>query len=169
MNVIELLMAEHASLRLHFQFARKTENWDAIYQIEEFVRSCHAKVEDEVVFPKLRDLLNADPRKQETILKDLSRLEADHRLIDKIGEQIRERTVVGGDSNTLRKRILLYATTVESHNSGEESLIFPSWKSTEESDLVVGEHVLKIIQEFGLNRYFELTGISQKFLETLSS
>ena len=79
-------MVEHASLRLHFQFAKKTANWDAIYDVEEFVRKCHAKVEDEVVFPRLRNMVN-----QDEVLMAISRLEADHRLIDKIGEQVKKR------------------------------------------------------------------------------
>ena len=84
MNIIELLMAEHASLRLHFQYAKKTANWDSIYEVEDFVRNCHAKIEDEVVFPELeKELLNTTDRET---LKALSRLEADHKLIDTIGD-----------------------------------------------------------------------------------
>lgn len=161
-------MVEHASLRLHFQFARKTANWDAIYEVEEFVRHCHAKVEDEIVFPRLGELLKERPE-GESVLKTLFRLEADHRLIDTIGDQIRQRTIQGGDLDTLRKRILLFATTVESHNSSEESLLFPYWKKAEEkvAASLEAEKTLKIIREFGLSRYFQATGISEKLLGTL--
>ena len=159
-------MGEHASLRLHFQFARRTANWDSIYEVEEFVRSCHAKVEDEVVFPKLQESLK-DPDRENHI-KIISRLEADHRLIDTIGEQIRLRTTQGGDEETLRKRILLYATTVESHNASEESLIFPYWNMSGSDPNEVIIPAKKIIREYGLNRYFQLTGISEKLLESVS-
>ena len=165
MNLIELLMIEHGSLRLHFQFARRTTNWDAIYEVEEFVRGCHAKVEDEVVFPKLRKSLE-DPDR-ERLLKTISRLESDHKLIDTIGEQIKVRTTEGGDPDTLRKRILLYATTVESHNSSEESLIFQYWVSGNETGNLA-EDAKTIIRGFGLNRYFQVTGISEKLLESLA-
>ncbi len=56
-----------------------------------------------MVFPRLRNLASDDE-----VLKAISRLEADHKLIDKIDEQIRERTVSGHDPDILRKRILLY-------------------------------------------------------------
>lgn len=74
------------------------------------------------MLPHLKEILPT-PNKQD-LVKIISRLEADHKLIDAIGEQIRLRTAQSSDPETLRKRILLYATTVESHNSSEESLIF---------------------------------------------
>jgi hemerythrin superfamily protein len=165
MNIIELLMLEHASLRLHFQFARRLSNWDSIYEVEEFVRCCHARVEDEVVFPKMQVSLVGPDRENQ--LRIISRLEADHRLIDTIGEQIRLRTEQGSDVETLKKRILLFATTVESHNASEESLIFPYWVTSSGEDSVKSS-AMKIIQLYGLNRYFQLTGISEKLLETLN-
>ncbi|MDA4131413.1 MAG: hemerythrin domain-containing protein [Thaumarchaeota archaeon] len=168
MNVLELLMTEHATLRLHFQYARKTANWDSIYEVEDFVRNCHAKIEDEVVFPLLeKELLRSS--NQENV-KVLSRLEADHKLIDAIGDQIKLRTTQG-DTDSLRKRILLYANTVESHNSSEESLIFQFWKTLESSlvdqrqDTVT--QMRKIIQKYGLNRYFQITGISERLLDSV--
>ena len=157
-------MVEHASLRLHFHFARRTTNWDSIYEVEEFVRGCHAKVEDEVVFPHLKEILSVPNR--DDFLKVISRLEADHKLIDTIGKQIRSRTAQGNDPETLRKRILLYATTVESHNSSEESLIFQFWQSGSE-DKWITEKAMEIIREFGLNRYFQVTGISEKLISSL--
>jgi hemerythrin superfamily protein len=166
MNIVELLMAEHASLRLHFQYARKTANWDSIYEVEDFVRNCHAKIEDELVFPKLEKEL-ARAQDPETV-KVLSRLEADHKLIGAIGDQIKLRTTEG-DIDTLRKRILLYSSTVESHNSSEESIIFQYWNNlgsaTDEQQKDRVRQMHKIIQEFGLNRYFQITGISEKLLD----
>jgi hemerythrin superfamily protein len=162
-------MVEHASLRLHFQFARKNNDWAAIYEIEEFVRNCHAKIEDEEVFPTLRNMLKEEPD-VESVVQTISRLEADHRLIDTIGEQIRQRTAQAGDPDTLRKRISLYATTVESHNSSEETLIFPYWRSDdEETNRISLDHSLKIIREFGLGRYFHVTGISERLLASVFS
>jgi len=156
MNSVELLMMEHAALRLHFRFARNA-NSDSIYEVEEFVRKCHARVEDEVIFPILRESGN------EKLEKVLSRLEADHKLIDTIGDQIKTRTAQG-DGETLRKRVLLYMSTVESHNSSEESLIFQYWKAEEQD---AASKARKIIEEFGLNGYFAITGISEKLLDAV--
>ena len=113
-------MIEHAALRLHFRFARET-NSDTIYEVEEFVRNCHAKIEDDIVFPNVK--VSLDSPSNAKLVQVILRLEADHKLIDTIANQIRLRTAQG-DVETLRKRILLYMNTVESHNSSEESLIF---------------------------------------------
>jgi hypothetical protein len=65
------------------------------------VRSCHASVEDEAVFPHLKEIL-LTPNKQD-LVKIILRLEADHKLIDTIGEEIRLRTAQDNDPETLRK------------------------------------------------------------------
>ena len=156
MNIIEQLMVEHSALRLHFRFARESSDSNSIYDLEEFVRKCHARIEDEIVFPKLQE--------QTAPKQSLSRLEADHKLINTIGDQIKLRTSTG-ELDTLKKRVALYMTTVESHNSGEESLVFPYWNVSRTEEHELASKALRIIQEFGLNRYLELTGISQKLLE----
>jgi hemerythrin superfamily protein len=155
-------MVEHVSLRLRFRLMRELQNFDSIYGIEEFVRSCHARVEDEIVFPALRELLVAE-RRQEQVKNVLSRLEADHRMIDTIGDQIKLRTIQG-DAPTLSKRISLYCTTVETHNTTEEVQLFPQWKASMEQEEEFRVKALEIIRQFGLNRYYELTGISEQLL-----
>jgi hemerythrin superfamily protein len=159
LNIVEQLMVEHTALRLHFRYGRET-NTEAIYELEEFIRKCHARIEDELVFPKLEELLSKSQQKQAR--NDLLRLEADHKLIDKIGDQIIARTIEG-NKETLRKRILLYMNTVESHNAGEESLIFPRWNVNEADELEIKSKAWKVIDDFGLDRYFALTGVSEKF------
>jgi hemerythrin superfamily protein len=153
-------MAEHASLRLRFRTMRESKNYDSIYEVEEFVRRCRARVEDEVVFPMLRDLLTSHMNEV------LSRIEADHRLIEKIGDQIRLRTMEG-DPSILLKRISLFFTTVESHNTSEETEIFSKIDLGRLDGKDVKEKIAKIIEEFGMNRYLEVTGYSQEFLALL--
>jgi hemerythrin superfamily protein len=156
-------MVEHASLRLQFRFARET-NSNAIYGIEEFVRTCHARIEDELVFPKLKESISQPL--QEKIRRDISRLEADHRLIDKIGDQIKVRTLQG-DAETLRKRIMLYMNAVESHNSAEESLIFQYWNVSAADEQEIKSKAWEIIRVFGLTRYFAITGFSEELAKMM--
>lgn len=163
MNIIEQLMIEHAALRLHFRFAKES-NSNAIYELEEFVRTCHARIEDALVFPRLKESLSQPI--EEKVRKDLSRLEADHKLIDKIGDQIRFQTVQG-DVETLRKRILLYMNTVESHNAGEESLIFQHWNVSDAEEHEVKSKAWEIIRVFGLNRYFAISGFSEELVKMM--
>jgi hemerythrin superfamily protein len=154
MNIIEQLMVEHVALRVHFHF--DSDKSDSIYEIEDFVRNCHAKIEDDLVFPKLRNIPEAK--------QNLSRLEADHRMIDTIGDQIKLRTTQG-ELEIFRKRVSLYKNTVESHNASEESLVFPYWNVSETEEHEAATKARDIIESFGLNRYLSVTGISSKLLE----
>ena len=160
MNIIELLMVEHASLRLHFRFMREKSS-DLIYEAEDFVRNCHAKVEDELVFPRLNQILAT---KEVDLVKALSRIEADHKLIEKIGDQIKNSTAQA-DTATLKKRIMLYANTVESHNSSEESLIFQHWQASEAESREIMSKAKEVIEQFGRDRYFRITGISERLFD----
>src|SRR5487761_1463553 len=161
MNIIELMMIEHVSLRLHLRFVRE-KSTDSIYEVEDFVRNCHAKVEDEIVFPKLKQILSL---KDEQHVKILSRIEADHRLIETIGEQIKLSTTQA-ETETLRKKVMLYANTLESHNSSEEELVFPLWQSDGPKDEnEVMSRTKKIIEGFGRDKYFRITGISGKLFD----
>jgi hemerythrin superfamily protein len=142
---------------------KESETFNSIYGIEEFVRNCHAKVEDEVVFPTLRRALMSE-NMEETIAAVLNRLEADHKLIDKIGEQIRVRTVEG-DRDILAKRISLYCSTVETHNTVEERQIFPYWGyNSAGQEQTLRRSAMNIVRDFGLNRYYEVTGFSEELL-----
>jgi hemerythrin superfamily protein len=155
MNIIEQLMVEHVALRLRFHLATQSAT-ESIYEVEDFVRNCHAKIEDEIVFPKLRDIPEAK--------QNLSRLEADHRMIDTIGDQIKLRTAQG-ELEILRKRISLYMNTIESHNASEESLVFPYWKVSDSEEIEATRRARSVIESFGLDRYLSITGISSKLLE----
>ena len=157
-------MVEHVALRLHLRSIRE-KNSDSIYEVEDFVRNCHVKIEDEIIFPSLKGVV----ANNEQLVKVLSRLEADHRMIEKIGEQIRIRTAEG-DLDTTRKRTMLYADVLESHNSSEETLVFPFWSEYQpkgESDMLA-KRVKQVIEEYGRDRYFRVTGISEKLLDLTS-
>jgi hemerythrin superfamily protein len=149
------MMIEHATIRLHLRSIRDSEKGsDSIYDLDEFVTKCHARIEDELIFPRLKETLSSGDNIE--VEWNLSRIEADHKLIQKISDQIRAATE-NGDKEILRKRIMLYCTTVESHNLSEENLIFPYWDIHQEK---LGAK--KIIDEFGHDRYFRITGISEK-------
>jgi hemerythrin superfamily protein len=163
MKIIELLMVEHASIRLHVRSIREGK-LDLIYVLDDFVRNCHAKVEDEVVFPALKQMISASENRE--LLSTLSRLESDHKLIEKIGDQIKT-TTASGDMETMKKRTMLYASTVELHNSSEEALIFPLWKDDGARGIEIVSRAKKIIEVFGSDRYFRITGISEKLYESV--
>lgn len=160
MNIIELIMVEHASLRLHFRFVRE-KSTDPIFEVEDYVRNCHARIEDEIIFPGLKQMLGS---KNEQLTRVISRLEADHKLIEMIGEQIKVSTAQD-QTEALRKKVMLYADTVESHNSSEESLIFQFWQPDKAKENESMTNAKDIIEEFGRERHFRVTGISEKLFD----
>ena len=83
------MMIEHAWIRLNLRSVREGHS-DSLYEIEDFVLNSHAKIEDELVFPKLAELF-ASTAEYDQQAKNLSRLEADHKLIDKIGHAAEDR------------------------------------------------------------------------------
>ncbi len=159
MNAVELLMLEHASLRLHFRLIKEGDS-DFIYELDDFIRNCHSRIEDEILFPDIRASLRGDDHPQKVLI----RFEHDHELISELGEQVRVATVQEVDE-TLRKKIMLYVDTVETHNADEEHLIFPSWKRSNKEDLT--KRIRKTIEVFGTDRYFRTTGISKELLDIL--
>ena len=164
MNIIDQLMIEHASLRIQFKFAREI-NSDRIFEIEDFVRNCHAKIEDEAVFPRLGELFDAKDEKDAKLT--LSRLQADHKMIGTIGDQLKQWTIQG-DLETLKKRMILYINTVELHNNTEELSIFPSWDFNEHEEKDASAKYRKIIHDFGLDKYFGVTGFSERLLDRVA-
>jgi hemerythrin superfamily protein len=163
MNLIELLMAEHASLRVYFRHLRYL-NSDFLFELDDFVTNCHARIEDEVLFPEIRAAVTVE---REVIENWTKRMEDEHQLLKMLGDKMRL-LVAEGNRELDRDKVALYADTLESHNSSEEALIFPRWSA------VSGERAneatiaaLKILHEFGTERYLRVTGFSQQFLSFL--
>lgn len=162
MDLIELLMAEHASLRVYFRHLRYL-NSDYIFELDDFVVNCHAKIEDEVVFPELRRVAGKDGGSIEAITK---RMEDEHKVLQMLGIGIRV-AVAEGDKEIDRSKVMLYADTLESHNSSEETLLFPRWKEVREKETQSASKATQMIHDFGLGRYLKVTGFSQEFLSQL--
>lgn len=163
MNLTELLMAEHAALRVYFRHLRYL-NSDFLFELDDFVVNCHAKIEDEVVFPEMRKLAGPEDRGVETTTK---RMEDEHRLLQMLGNGIRV-AVAEGSKDVDRGKVMLYADTLESHNSSEETLLFPGWKASGEQEAQAVSGALRIIHDYGVERYLKVTGFSQEFLSSLS-
>src|SRR5579875_1856254 len=123
MDLVELLMAEHATLRLHFKFFKELPE-DSIFEIDSFLIKCHSKVEDDIVFRMLEDKLLRTSSSNERLERIFKKIREDHMLLASFSDQIRSWTVEG-ENQLLKERLALYADTVLSHNSAEEVQIFP--------------------------------------------
>jgi hypothetical protein len=56
---------------------------------------------------------------------------------------------------------------VEFHNSSEEALIFPFWNADEANEKEIVTGAKKIVAIFGLDRYFRITGISERLFKSV--
>jgi len=162
MNLVDLLTLEHAALRVHFGYFYQGRA-EKLYEVAEFVISCHARVEDAVVFPGLRQLLSR--RGIGKGLQALDRLSADHKMISTLYENLRKWTVEG-EAELVSKRGLMFAQITQSHNTNEEILIFPYWSGLDKEERSAALELTKsIIKEYGLERYYAVTGISSSAFE----
>lgn len=163
MNLVELLMAEHASMRIYFRHLRYLDS-DFLFELDGFVTNCHARVEDEVLFPEIRAAMTDEKAAVETGTK---RMEDEHRLLRMLGERMRA-LVAEGDRELDRDKVTLYVDTLESHNSSEHTLIFSKWSFVNaERSSEAASRALEVIHAFGVERYLRVTGFSQEFLSLL--
>jgi len=164
MNPIELLMAEHAALRVYFRHMRNL-NSDYLFELDDFIVGCHARIEDEVVFPALRKVGRPDA---DAVVTVTGKLEEEHKLLKMLSDNMR--LMVAEEATKLdRDKVALYVSTVESHNSSEEILVFKFWDDLDRETRVESTNrVKKIIGEFGTARYLRVTGFSQEFLSLLA-
>jgi hemerythrin superfamily protein len=157
MDLIELMMVEHVSLRVRLDELQYRREPDFFIAINQFVLNCHAKVEDEAVFPRLKAILTGDHE----LLNTTSKIEADHKLISTLGGNM-EKWIKDKDLSLFERRIEVYSKTVVQHNAMEESLVFPFWgKVSAEKARSALEEAKRIINQFGQDRYFEITGVSK--------
>lgn len=156
-------MAEHASLRVYFRNFREL-NSDLIFELDGFIVNCHAKVEDDVVFPTIRRLVGSDSQ----VVKAIDQLEDDHRVIQMLSNTMRA-AVAEEKGEIDRKKIALYADTVAPHNSAEEISVFQSWRKVDRlQEEGAVQRVRSIINTFGLDKYFRVTGFSKEFLDSVA-
>lgn len=149
-------------MRVYFRHLRDL-NSDFLFELDDFVANCHAKVEDEVVFPEMRAAPTGESRAIETTTK---RMGEEHKLLQMLGNNTRWLVAEGNGLD--KSKVMLYADTLESHNSSEETLLFPIWSSIKaEREREATPRAMKILRDFGEERYLRVTGFSQRLLSSL--
>ncbi len=161
MDLVELLMAEHASLRVHLSHFRDAK-LDSFFEVDDFVNTGHAMVEDVVVFPLLSG--NAD---DSTVVAALNRLEDEHGVLNMLSGNMR--AFLAEEIRDLDpSRVALYVDTLESHNASEETTVFRRWRDLSAAQKqVAAARAGEIVDSFGLDRYLRATGFSREFLSTV--
>lgn len=108
MDLVELLMSEHAPLRIYFRHLRDMR-FDSFFELDDFVVNCHARMEDEALFP--------------TLDVPTKRLQTEHEVLKMLSNGIRV-SMAEEKSELDKNKVALYADTLESHNTREEKTVF---------------------------------------------
>lgn len=126
----------------------------------DFLRRVHVELEDRLVFPALARVCAQHGR-------TLARLEADHRLLETLGNTIITRGR-GFGWDTLRERFEQFKTTLLEHNVAEESLysrVLADCGSGAVEAALQGLNAEEAIGRFGLERYREFMEFAGYSLE----
>jgi hemerythrin superfamily protein len=154
MDSVDVLLLEHSIIRLKSKELSEIKNaLDGFIPFNEFVINCHAKHEDEIVFP----ILMKKEEDDQEFIKYVKRISADHKLIATLGGNI-EKWINEKNFEMLERRIPLYFKTLLEHNLNEEKDIFVRWKP---EYAVPFKH---IINSFGAEKYRSITGASDEMI-----
>ena len=154
MDAVELLMMEHSALRIRSE----RNEFVNIMEFRIFLMDIHVSVEEKVVFPELVALGDSETK------KTVESLIADHKLLDKLYSNLIKWK--SGENPLYEQRIPLFYQTLTFHNSQEEKLVFPLWKSLEpEKAREDVKSALEIIRSAGIDIYKKETGISTEMIK----
>lgn len=96
---------------------------DEFLNFHNFIVNCHARIEDEVVFPTLKEYYLRDFLEYAKLIEWVGN---DHKLLEKLGDSIIQYGIRGEEEN-YRSRLELYFKILKDHNLREENQIFPNW------------------------------------------
>lgn len=154
MDAVELLMMDHSALRIRSE----RNEFVNMMEFRIFLMDIHVSVEEKVVFPELVALGDSETK------KTVESLIADHKLLDKLYSNLIKWK--SGENPLYEQRIPLFYQTLTFHNSQEEKLVFPLWKSLEpEKAREDVKSALEIIGSAGIDIYKKETGISTEMIK----
>ncbi len=155
MDSVDVLLFEHSIIRLKEKELTKIESAISDFNdFNDFVVNCHAKHEDEIVFPILISK-NQDDKDYVSYVK---RISADHKLIATLGNNIVS-WIKEKNYEMLERRLPLYFKILLEHNSNEEKDIFVRWKPE------YSVSYKKVILEYGVDKYTKITGASRELID----
>jgi hemerythrin superfamily protein len=160
MDVVEVLIIDHISIRLLAKCNPYIKSVDEFVSFHDFIVNCHAKIEDDIVFPALKNLYKG---KYEEFVKLIEWISNDHKLLDTLGNKVIEYGRAGRQEN-YRERLSLYFKILLEHNTREESQLFPNWfkEIANTTRTSCTKRARKIIENYGLEKYTKLTGFSSE-------
>ncbi|MEM3676288.1 MAG: hypothetical protein QXV22_04435 [Thermoplasmataceae archaeon] len=160
-QIVDFLMVEHSLIR-GIGKCIAGEAGPEFSDFREYVKSCHIEIEEKLVFPVIIESL---PESSLDVSVRVKQIQADHKLLLKLSENI-DNWISQGNSRLLGERGPLYIRLLKEHNQNEDSFVFKLWPhADQDSNSKIKREAMAIIENFGLKRYLEITGISMELYE----
>jgi len=150
-------MVEHSGIRIIAYNNILEKNSSELIDFNKFLLNIHVNVEENVVFPLIKENNNST-------LKLIDSLVSDHKLIETLFDNLYKWKL--SENPLFEKRLPLFYKILTEHNSKEEDLVFPLWKNInneEKNNAMKNAH--EIILSNGIENYIKETGISQKMMD----
>ncbi|WP_287960270.1 hemerythrin domain-containing protein [Acidiplasma sp.] len=157
MDLAELLMVDHSSIRIIADNNLLQNTAAELIDFNKFLLNIHVNIEESIVFPLLKE-------NNKEISKLIDRLTADHKLIETLFNNLYKWKV--NDDPLFSVRLPLFYKTLKDHNCREESDVFPYWRNIDNDGRNTAmKNAHEIIESSDISNYIKETGISEKMLK----
>ncbi len=164
-DLAELLMFEHSSIRVVSREAKNDIAFDFFTGFNDYLVNDHVAVEEKILFPVIVDNDWAD---RQEFAKTVSRILADHKLIETLANNI-IRWHESGNEDLYKRRMPDFFMILTDHNLSEEDQVFPRWKLVDETRRYGAiRDAIELIQSTDENNYFDKTGISAELIKYIA-
>ena len=157
MDVVELLMVEHSGIRIIADNNILEKSSAELIDFNQFLLNIHVNIEESIVFPVLKE-------NNETVVKLVDRLIADHKLLETLFNNLYKWKV--SENSLFEVRLPLFYKTLTDHNSLEENEVFPLWRDIGDEEKTISmKNAHEIILSNNIENYIKETGISEKMMK----
>lgn len=157
MDLVELLMVEHSGIRIIADNNILEKSSAELIDFNQFLLNIHVNIEESIVFPVLKE-------NNETVVKLVDRLIADHKLLETLFNNLYKWKV--SENSLFEVRLPLFYKTLTDHNSLEENEVFPLWRDIGDEEKTISmKNAHEIILSNNIENYIKETGISEKMMK----
>ena len=150
-------MVEHSGIRIIADHNILEKSSAELIDFNQFLLNIHVNIEESIVFPVLKE-------NNETVVKLVDRLIADHKLLETLFNNLYKWKV--SENSLFEVRLPLFYKTLTDHNSLEENEVFPLWRDIGDEEKTISmKNAHEIILSNNIENYIKETGISEKMMK----
>ncbi len=150
-------MVEHSGIRIIADNNILEKSSAELIDFNQFLLNIHVNIEESIVFPVLKE-------NNETVVKLVDRLIADHKLLETLFNNLYKWKV--SENSLFEVRLPLFYKTLTDHNSLEENEVFPLWRDIGDEEKTISmKNAHEIILSNNIENYIKETGISEKMMK----